>query len=223
MSKKLLNKEELEIFEITKEYLQKQPISRIVELVRFIDNRLKFNPNFNRNKVEKIVKSLIKKNIILIGTTLTKDDILSVQTRKIIFEHVKQNPGININEIKNEFNLGSNQVLWHLKMLEDFQYIKTVKIGNQKALFDVNFNDDRCHITFHLRNDKIQDIVNLLRSSNEPLRPTNISDTLSIHYNTTKKYLNILLEFQIIVKVNGNKKKRYIINPEPNYIMEKLI
>lgn len=214
MSKKVLNKEELEIFEITKEYLKKQAITKIIDLVNFINNRLKFNPNYTRYKVEKIVKSLIKKNIILIGTKLTKDDILSIQTRKKIFDYIKQNPGININDIKNEFKLGSNQVLWHLRMLNDFQYINIIKIGNQKAIFDINFDKDQFHITFHLRNEKIRDILDLLKNGNRPLKPTKISEILKIHYNTTKKYLDILLKFKLIIKVNGNKKKKYQLNHE---------
>lgn len=223
MSKKILNKEEQEIFEITKEYLRKQSIVKIIELVSFIDNRLKFNPNYNKYKIEKIVKSLIKKKVILIGTKLTKDDILSIQTRKNIFDYIKKKPGININEIKNEFNLGSNQVLWHLRMLNDFEFIRIVKIGNQKAIFDINFDDKQENIIFHLRNEKIQEIMNLLKNSNEALKPTIISESLNIHYNTIKKYLDILLKLKIIIKVNGNKKKRYQINYDIYQNLERLI
>ncbi len=223
MSKNILNKDEQEIFGIIKEYLQKKPIVKIIELVAFIDNRLRFNPNYTKYKIEIIVKSLIKKKIILVGTKLTKHDILRIQIRKDIYNYILKKPGININEIKNEFNLGSNQVLWHLRALNDFEFIRMVKIGNQKALFGFNFDKTHTNAVFHLRNEKIQEIIKLLITSNVPVKPTKISKKLNIHYNTVKKYLIILLKFDLISKVNGNKKKGYNLNKTVYSNLEKFI
>jgi predicted transcriptional regulator len=223
MSKYILSKDEQEIFGFIKEYINKKSIVKIIELVDFINNRLRYNPNYNKNKIEVIVKSLIRNKIILIGTKLTREDILKIQVRKEIYNYIQENPGININEIKNEFNLGSNQVLWHLSALNKFEFIRMIKIGNQKALYSFDFDRNKEKLIFHLRNEKIQEIIRLLKNGNKPLKPTKISNTLNIHYNTVKKYLIILLEFDLIIKVNGNKMKRYKLNNTKYLNLEKLI
>jgi predicted transcriptional regulator len=223
LSDYILDEDEQEIFNLIKEYIKKKSIIKIIDLVNFVDNRLRFNPNYTKYKVEIIVKSLIKKKIILVGTKLTKDDILSIEIRKDIYNYILEKPGININQIKNEFNLGSNQALWHLRTLSDFEFIRMVKIGNQKAMFNFKLDKNNDNVIFHLRNEKIQEIIALLIKSNEPLKPTKISEILNIHYNTVKKYLNILLKFNLILKVNGNKKKRYKLNNTVYSNLEKLM
>ena len=214
MSNIELDKEEKEVFELIKEFLTKKSIINVLELQNSITNRLRNNPNYNKYKIEKIIKSLMKKKLILIGSRLSKEDILAIPIRKNIYEIIQKEPGININEIKRKFNLGSNQVIWHVKMLNDFNFIRTLQIGNQNALFEFNFDKNNEHIVFYLRNDKVQEILELLENNINPLKLTKISELLNIHYNTVKKYLFILLKFNIIEKVNGSRKKSYKLNQE---------
>lgn len=214
MSKIDLDEEEKEVFNLIKEYLTKKSIINIIELQNSINHRLRNNPNYNKYKIEKIIKSLMKKKVILIGTRLSKEDVLTIQIRKNIYEFIQKEPGININDIKRKFNLGSNQVIWHVKMLNVFNFIRSVEIGNQNALFEFNFDKNNEYIVFYLRNEKVRDILKLLENNIAPLKPTKISESLNIHYNTVKKYLHVLLKFKIIEKVNGNKKTRYKLNQE---------
>jgi predicted transcriptional regulator len=214
MSKIDLDEEEKEVFNLIKEYLTKKSIINIIELQNSINHRLRNNPNYNKYKIEKIIKSLMKKKVILIGTRLSKEDVFTIQIRKNIYEFIQKEPGININDIKRKFNLGSNQVIWHVKMLNDFNFIRSVEIGNQNALFEFNFDKNNEYIVFYLRNEKVRDILKLLENNIAPLKPTKISESLNIHYNTVKKYLHVLLKVKIIEKVNGNKKTRYKLNQE---------
>ncbi len=216
MKKDLLNKDEQIIYEIIKEYIKKKPFNRLIDVIDFINYRLKSKNNFNRNRIEKIVKNLIKNKNIVIGIRLTKDDVLELPVRKNIYEYILKNPGININDIKKEFNIGSNSAQWHLKILENFDFIRVHGFESQKNLFNFRSNPKNDILHIILRNEKVKSILEVLKTNEKPLRPTVLSEMVSIHYNTIKKYLKKLVELNLIKKVNGDKKKRYILNKNWN-------
>ncbi|MBN1216868.1 MAG: hypothetical protein JXA99_15690 [Candidatus Lokiarchaeota archaeon] len=215
MKKELFDKDEQIVYKIIKEYIKKKTINNLIDIINFITYRLKSNDNFNRNKIEIIVKNLVKKKKIVIGIRLVKDDVLELPIRRNIYEYIKNNPGANINDIKKEFSIGSNSIFWHLKIMEHFQFIRIVKYQSQKNIFrfESTPKDDILYII--LKNEKIRSIINLLKNKGTPLRPTVLSELLSIHYSTLKKYLNQLVELNLIKKVNGEKKKRYKFYKDP--------
>ncbi len=206
-----LTSEEQIVFDNIKEYTKRKPIVEVMDLITYVNYRLRLNPDYNKNKIERIIKDLIKKNVILIGTKLVKEDILTLPARKQIFDYIHDNPGTNINEIKEQFNIGSNHILWHLKYLEKFRFIRIREFEKQKVLFPANLDAGNDITLFFLRNKKVKAIIDLLENSSEPLRPTQIADLLIIHYNTIKKYLQVLLQLKLLKKVNGTKIKRFAL------------
>jgi len=96
----------------------------------------------------------------------------------------------------------------------NFKYIRSIKIESQKVFFSFNSDAKYDLLFFFLRNDKVIKILEFLKQKEEPLRPTIIAESLSMHYNTVKKYLITLVSLNLVLKVNGNKKKRYLINKE---------
>ncbi len=207
-----LTTEEKYILSFIEKYLRKKNVSRIVELISFLVNQLRKNANYNEYKIEKIVKSLISKKIILVGSQLTKSDILQIPLRKNIYHLITKNPGININNIKSILKIGTNQTLWHLNFLEKFEFIRTHNFQNQKALYPHALNDENDEILYYLNKIKVKQIIQLLIDNKSPLKPTQISNSLSIHYNTIKKYLNNLEKFKILARVGESKQKEYAIN-----------
>lgn len=210
----LLTDDEREIYNIIKEFLKKKSFITITEILDFLSYRLKFNPNVNRSKIEIILKNLIKKKYIFPSTKLVRDNILEVPLRKEIYQHIQRNPGININEIKRAFNIGSNQVLWHLKFLDKFQFIRCMKIQNQTAFFKFELDISNDKIYFYLRKKNVKKIIKLLENEREALSSTKISEKLKIHYNTTKKYLVILsnLNLILIIKKDDNDYNYFSLN-----------
>ncbi len=206
-----LTNEEQIVYDTIKEYAKRKPIVEIINLITYVNYRLRLNPDYNKSKIERIIKDLIKKNVILIGTKLVKEDILTLPARKQIFDYIHDNPGTNINEIKEQFNIGSNHILWHLKYLEKFKFIRIREFEKQKVLFPANLDTGNDITLFFLRNKKVKAIIDLLENSSEPLRPTQIADLLIIHYNTIKKYLQVLLQLKLLKKVNGTKIKRFAL------------
>ena len=194
------NREEMQVYETIKEYLKKNSLHSSSELIDYIDQRLKSNSNINRNKINLIVQSLAKKDRIIIGTKLLKENILEIPLRKKIFDTIRKNPGININELERTLKIGSNQVLWHLDYLHKFKFIKSIRVGNQKAYYMYDLDPVCLETYFYLRKDKVKKIIELLKNSNahSGVSPTRMSKELNMHYNTIRKYLNILLEIGMV-------------------------
>jgi len=211
-----LTKEETLVYEIIKEYLNRKNFYPNLDLINFINLRLKSNPNINRNKIEKILRSLINKKIIVPGTRLKQEDVLENPLRRKIYRYINRNPGINMSEIIHDLNIGNNQTSWHLENLEKFEFIKSEKIGNQKAYFNYCIDPIFLEIFFYLRKNKFRDIINLLKKKHAKsgLTPTKISKELSIHYNTIRKYLNILIDLKLIKIFKKKNQKRYLLNSQ---------
>ena len=68
-----LSKEETEVYNLVKEFNQKKSFYELLEVIDYINNRLKSNPDFNRTKIEIVLKSLLKKKLIVPGTKLVKE------------------------------------------------------------------------------------------------------------------------------------------------------
>ena len=119
----ILENEEFEVYKHVKEYTKKKPFISINEILPFLVQRLKKNPNITPYRIEVILKNLIKKRLILPKTKLVKDDILKLPKREKIYSYIISNPGVNLNQLIRALNVGSNEVIWHLNILEKFQFI----------------------------------------------------------------------------------------------------
>ena len=210
-----LDREEAEVYNLVKEYLKKRPFFSILDIIDFLIYYLRKNETLNRDKIEKILKTLIEKNLIIPGTKLVKENIFDNPKRKEIYEYIYINPGCNINDIMNILQIGSNQVLWHLKFLIKFQFIREVDFDNQKTFFKFQLNEYYDKLFYYLRNERIIKILKLLKSSNEGINPTKISKLLKMHYYTLKKYLNVLSRLNLILL--DDDENSYNLNHEVYY------
>ncbi len=190
---------------LIEEYLKKKPFFSIEDIVVFISNRVRANPNLNKNSIEVIIKKLIKKRILIPGTKLMKNNIIEHPIRNEIYNYIRKNPS-NINEIMKAINVGSNQVLWHLSCLEKFEFTRSKKIENQRIIFEYDSNSDLDEFYYYLKQDIVQDIINLLKKAGNSFKVTEIASVTKRNYNTVKKYLEILQKLKLI-KIEKDKKR----------------
>jgi predicted transcriptional regulator len=223
LSSTILVEDEIVVYDLVKEYLQKKPLFQLEEIINFINYRLKSNVNFNKNKITLVIKVLIKKKLILPGTKLVRDDILEVAKRVEIYDYITAMPGANLTEIKDYHEIGSNHVIWHLKWLEKFEFIRSTRFRNQKVYFNSNFDIKYDEVFFYLRNTKVKKIIKLLREQSSSINATNISDTLNIHYTTVKKYMNVLQKFNLLMEIDEEHKKEYLLNPDMLAVIQNVI
>lgn len=199
MNYKPLDKDEAKVYNLVKEYLKKKPFFSILDIMSYLNYYLRKSETLNKKKIKEILNTLIEKNLIIPGAKLVKENIFENPRRKEIYEYICYNPGCNINDIMNILQIGSNQVLWHLKFLTKFQFIRKVEFDNQKIFFKFQLNEHYDELFYYLRNESIIKILKLLKSSKEGINPTKISKFLKMHYYTLKKYLNILSRLNLIL------------------------
>jgi len=156
MSSKGLTDEEDLIFGFVRDYLKKKPLFSLEELSDFIAHRLRKSKDFNRNKILLMLKTFLKKKLMLPGSKLVKDDILTIPKRVEILDFIGASPGTTKKEIMDSNQIGSNHAVWHLKYLEKFEFIRTTKFGNQKAYFKADFDNTIDEIFFYLRKTKVK-------------------------------------------------------------------
>jgi len=190
---------------LIKEYLKKKPFFSIKDIVEYVNNRVRLNPNINRNSIEIIIKDLIKKRILIPGTKLMKNNIIEHPIRNEIYNYIRKNPS-NVNDIMKAINIGSNQALWHLSCLEKFRFTRSKKIENQRIIFDYESNSDLDELYYYFKQDIVREIITLLKDENTSYKITEIAVKLNRNYNTVKKYLEILRNLNLIT-IEKDKKR----------------
>ncbi|MFX1281146.1 MAG: hypothetical protein ACFFA3_17480 [Promethearchaeota archaeon] len=210
------------VLELVEEYLVKKTFFSVREIISFISNRVRYNPNINENRIELILKDLIKQRIILPGTRLMKNNIIEHPKRNEIFNYIKKNPS-NINEIMKTLHIGSNQALWHLSCLEKFQFVRSKQINNHRVFFKFESNPKYDELYYYLKKEILQKIIQFMDQENRALKITEIATGLKKNHNTIKKYLSILTDLKLINIEKDIKRKLFKLNKK-NYIkIKKLI
>jgi len=203
------------VLQIVKEFLEKKPFFSIEDIVVFVNNRVKRNPNLNKNSIEIIIKSLIKKRVILPGTKLMKNNIIENPKRNEIFNFIKKHP-TNINQIMKVLNLGSNHALWHLSCLEKFQFVRSKKINNQRVFFRFDSNPKFDELYYYIRIKIVKNMILFMKNEKKALRITEIATRMKKNHNTIKKYLEILIDLKLINIEKEKNRVGYKLNQE-NY------
>ncbi|MBN1799944.1 MAG: right-handed parallel beta-helix repeat-containing protein [Candidatus Lokiarchaeota archaeon] len=196
--------------ELIQEYVEKHKHFDPITIVSYLNSRFsKASINVNVNGIKKVIRSLIKKNLIIEGSILTKDDILNNNNRKKIYKCVKDNPGIHFNKIIKKTKIARMVVRWHVNMLNKFQFVRLEQIGNQHAYFDNETKHQDTELMHFISREKSKNIIEYLKKNDEGCLLTELSKELGMHYNTIKKYVKKLEELDII---SSKQKKYYYLN-----------
>ncbi|MHA1988388.1 MAG: hypothetical protein ACW98D_17270 [Promethearchaeota archaeon] len=207
---------------LVKEYLTKKTFFSITDIIEFISNRVRLNPNLNRNKIELIIKSLIKKRTIIPGTRLMKNNIIENPKRNEIYNFIKRNPS-NINDIMKTLKIGSNQALWHLSCLEKFEFVRSEKLNNHRIFFKFDSNPKLDKFYFYLNKKIVQNIVEFMSKEDKPLKITEIANGMKKNHTTIKKYITILENLNLVKTEKENKRMLFILDVKKYNKVKKLI
>jgi predicted transcriptional regulator len=215
VEKDALIREELKVLELVYEYLDRNRVLTREKITSFVNARISKNgENINSNGIRVILNSLLKKNLIVEGSKLTKENILLNSNRKRIYDYIKENPGVYLNRLAKELNFSVYLVNWHLNMLLKFNIIRRQTINNCIAYYDSNL-EPKTDVILHLISRKsCRKIVDFLEKNRKGCSKYQISKDLNMHYNTIAKYLDILDDFGLVVRSYPNKKMIYSLNRE---------
>lgn len=212
MSSELLTHESL-VFSVVQEYLNKNRYFDVNEILPFIVSRFRMSSiNINMKGIEEILKSLVKKKIIVEGSKLSIDEILKNEKRKKIYDFILDNPGTYFYKIVTKLGISNHVVVWHLKMLLKFNFIKLEKFENHNVYFDAQFNVKNSKFAYITSKEKGKKIIDYLRENDYGFSKSQLSNALKMHPNTISKYLKMLEQFNVIIKKRVSKRVIYFLN-----------
>lgn len=152
--------------------------------------------DINQNGIEKILLALVKKRLIVEGSTLIRSEILENETRQEIYSYICDNPGKYITQLENELDLGRHSVVWHLKTLLNFNFIEKQEFDNHELYYKSGLDFSFVKINYlTFKNGKI---LNYLRENNIGLSKTRLSRDLNMSMTTMDKNLKYLIENDIV-------------------------
>ncbi len=211
-------KHEQKVLFIVQEYLNKNRFFMIDDIIPFINVRLKeFSINLNQVGIRKILKSLIKKKMILEKSKFIRDDVLNNENRKKIYNFIQRSPGIYFNAIAKNLHLSNYILAWHIKTLINFIFIRSKNIDKHEVFFDFNLKSDNDEILAFLSKEKSKKIIMYLMKHQDGFSKTHLSRELKMHSTTVSNYVEKLEENGILLKKKLSNKTLYFLNERYYY------
>ena len=210
-----ISEEEKIVYELIHDYLKKRRPIEVDKIIPYIlSNLAKKSIDMNSKKIKLIVKSFLKKKLIVEGSRLTKDEILENDMRKKIYEFISENSAVYFHQIMKQLNLPSHSIIWHLNLLYLFGFIKRIKIKkhyNHYIYYNNNITEQQARKIYFMKNVKCREIIDYLKNENEGCTKTHLSKQLEMHPNTITKYINALEAIEVVYKESFSNKSLYFL------------
>ena len=201
------------VYDAIMEYLDQNRYLNVDTVVPYLISRFSnTSVNLNKKGILSIIDSLIRKNLIVEGSKLVKDDILKNSNRYNIFQYIIKNPAIYFYKILADLQYPNHVIIWHLNILEDFGFIKKSKIKKNVVYSEISLDREDVKTIFYLKKKPSKIIIQKLRKNNLGLTKTQISKSTKMHPNTVKKYVKVLDSVGILAKEKYSHKTIYFLN-----------
>lgn len=144
------------------QYLRKICTKSSTPSIYQVKSKLKKKFNIDNDEIDKILKELKEDGLIQISLEYISINYLGNTVRRDIYNRIKSYPGLNINYLKKQLNLGSNQLLWHLGVLQNTQLIKSVSIGKIISFGEMDIDDSKIKFGYLLLKESIRKLIEYL-------------------------------------------------------------
>lgn len=152
--------------------------------------------------------------ILPLYSRLKKDEILEQENRRMIYQLITQDPGINYTDIRSETGLGTSSAVHHLSVLERQGYIVSRKVKGRRV-FCVKGLSTYLSSTFQssLSSPTQQRILDFL-SSHGPAPMKEIEQELLLKQTTVSYNMRILTELGRIEKSGSDRNSTFAIREQ---------
>jgi len=194
--------------------IQKYPI--IENLYATSISKLAYNKGYSKEDIFLAIRSLEEKNWIVTNERRTKLEILRNEKLREVLDFIDKYPGVHARDEKVEEELGITRTpfLKHIMTLENFNLIRSKKIGRRLHYFieDVPQDYDKYKALFF--NPLIPAIIEHF-FEDETASITAIAEDLEVYPGTISYHINKMENLDIIKESKNSKgKKIYVINIE---------
>ena len=214
MVRQLLTEEQI-VMELVREYIEEHQFFDFNSIIPFISSRFaKDSTNISIQGIKSILRSLVKNNHIVDGSSLTRDSVLLNENRKVIYDYISRNPGEYFFKIVKKTKLNNTVILWHLNVLLKFNLIKKVNIEGQEVYFKTDKVKEIDEIVYFIKRERIKKIINYFLHQNDGVTKTRIAKDLKMHYSTIEKYFQKLERLKILKKKKLSNMTIFFLNKE---------
>ncbi len=200
------------VIEIAEEIMSKNKVLNIETLYNVAKKSLKLP----RNGLLFIIQLLINKKVLIEGSKFSRETVLVNPTRRGLYNYISANPGAHFSILrKRALSMGSEssgQLVWHLEMLLNFNYIYKIKVGNYTVFLPIEMEVDLGIINFLLRDKINRKIVDLLRTQRS-IKNSEIFKFLDEKREQVNYRLKTLINYDLICFKEDLSKEVYL-NPD---------
>jgi len=208
----LSNQESL-ILDLVQEYLSKNRFLEVNKVIPYLNGYLSNSETtLNKNGIEKVIDNLIKKNVLVDGSKLTRDDVLDNSNRLMVYNLILENPGIHFMNIVNALGMSIFLAKWHINMLLKFNLINNTKVENREIYYDSEISKKTAQRLHFMSRERTLKIIQYLKDKPNGAPKYRISKELNIHPVTTTKYIQKLKEFDVLSSKQLSNKTLYTLN-----------
>lgn len=143
------------ILSIARQLMQKHYVLDSVKLYYACAREIKEADNID---VMRAIDDLIKHKVLFPGKATSREGVLTNSYRKKILDAIKAEPGIYFSKLRDAIGIDSNTMMWHLKMLEKFDFIRKSNIGNNTVFFEKFQDKDLDLLYYYIHKDHSIDI-----------------------------------------------------------------
>ncbi len=211
-----VTEEEMKVFNLIQEFLNQNRVFNRESVVSYIKSRSRTNGNLNYNGIKSVIASLVKKNIIIEGSKFTRKTVLLNSNREIIYNMIREYPGIYMNKLSKILKLSPFVVNWHLSILMKFNLIRKQNLNNNISYFTSSLNKQNDMVFQIISREKCVKIIRFLNKNKRGYTKNQIAKLLHMHYNTIIKYLNEIDKFNLLI-IKKCENKEYLFLNIDNY------
>lgn len=148
---------------------------------------------------------------LILGTVSMdrREEKSSTKLRDRIVEEIALNPGIHLRGLHRILDCAMGALQYHLKNLEDAGMIKSLKVGNSKHFYPLDFSDDEkvLELTALLRNPTTHSIVHETIENGRTTQ-ADLSRTLDLDKSLVSYYVSGLIKAEVFetIRVFGREK-----------------
>ena len=185
--------------------------NKIIDLQRIYQLSLK-ELNLDSDVIINVLDSLQQTKRIQFGQKIYRDIVLKNDTRKQIYQLIREFPGLKPADIAKSLQIPSTTVQWNLGMLLRFGCLIEVSVGKRKIFVIYQQTPNEILIRYLYRNPQLQRLLDTLLQNKRAL--TELTTALGEAYKDIFYKVNFLLKLHtIFVEIQGSE-KYYYLNPE---------
>jgi PKD repeat protein/DNA-binding MarR family transcriptional regulator len=150
--------------------------------------------------------------LIPLYSRLNRKAVLDNFTRGRIYEHIRINPGEHYRAIKNTLELNNGSLTYHLRVLENENFIQSRTDGIHKRFYPAGMKITKG------QPHNIQELILEKLTDTPYLTQKQLAEVIGIDISTVNYHINIMAGAGIIQSEKLGKSKHYFVSTEPELI-----